>query len=130
MKLYKNGELNINIGKTKCLIFFTLFCRSTTPLPPHNVEVTHPIKEISQKPKEGSTSTETSTETTVTMPVREVKRLSKFRQTTEDDVINIKKPIKHRIVSSFKKAEKLTTTNILDTTIVPTTSFRERGNFE
>ena len=99
-------------------------------MPPHNVEVTSTIKEFSQRPREGFTSTETSTQTTATTPLREVTRLSKSRQKSEDEVINIKLPTKHRLKSSFKKAEKLTTTRVRDTTILPTTSLRKKGNLE
>ena len=100
-------------------------------MPPHYVEeTTSTVKQFSQKPQEGLPSTETSTQTTVTIPLRDVTRLSKFRQRTDDEVINTKSPTKHRFISSFKKAEKLTTAKVLDTTILPTTSFHKKGNLE
>jgi hypothetical protein len=100
-------------------------------LPPIEDEVTLSVKEFSKKPEDEITLTETSTQTTVTIPFREPRILSKFRQKAGDDDlhINIKSTtIKHRTLSPFKKSDRLTTARIRESTIAPTSSFRNRGN--
>ena len=100
-------------------------------MPPIEEEVTLSIKEFSNTQEDEIASTETSTQTTVTIPFREPRILSKFRQKSGDDdlTINTKSTtIRQRTLSPFKKSDRLTTARIRESTIAPTSSFRNRGN--
>ena len=108
------------------MIYIFLY-RSTTPLPPIDEEKVD-TKVSSKSPEEDSTSAEASTQSTITTPFREPRVLSKFRQKQpEIEVINTKPTIKHRTTSSFKKPERLTTSRLRESTVLPTSSFRNRG---
>ena len=110
------------------LMIYIFLYRSTTPLPPIDEETVN-TKVSSKSPEEDSTSAEASTQSTITTPFREPRVLSKFRQKQpEIESINTKPTIKHRTTSSFKKPERLTTTRLRESTILPTSSFRNRGN--
>ena len=107
--------------------------RSTTPLPPIEQVVTSTEREFTNAPQDKIPSTEASTESTVTIPFREPRVLSKFRQKSVDDdqQINIKPTIvKHRTLTPFKQPDKLTTTRVRESTVSPTLAFRSRGNKE
>ena len=86
-------------------------------------------KEPSRDKEIDTTTAEASTKSTITTPFREPRVLSKFRQKQPDiEGINPKPTIKQRTTSTFKKAERLTTTRIRESTVLPTSSFRNRGN--
>ena len=97
-------------------------------MPPSKEELLTNVKLLSTKPKEDFTPEETSTQSTSTTPFREPRILSKFRQKTENDQINIKPSIKQRTISPIKKSVRLTTTRVREITVLPTSTFRTRGN--
>ena len=100
--------------------------RSTTPLPPVEEEKNSPNEPLTATER-SSTLAEASTQSTITTPFREPRVLSKFRQKEPQiEVINTKPTIKHR-TTSFKKPERLTTTRLRESTVLPTSSFRNRG---
>ena len=102
--------------------------RSTTPLPSTDTEGTT-LRESSETPKEEATTTrETSTRSTLTTPFREPRVLSKLRLEPKIEKIRIKPTAKVRTVLASKNVGRLTTTRSRETTILPTSSFRTRGN--
>ena len=109
--------------------FETCNFRSTTPLPSTDTEGTT-RRESSETPKEEATTTrETSTRSTLTTPFREPRVvLSKLRLEPKIEKIRIKPTAKVRTVLASKNVGRLTTTRSRETTILPTSSFRTRGN--
>ena len=108
--------------------FETCNFRSTTPLPSTDTEGTT-LRESSETPKEEATTTrETSTRSTLTTPFREPRVLSKLRLEPKIEKIRIKPTAKVRTVLASKNVGRLTTTRSRETTILPTSSFRTRGN--
>lgn len=102
--------------------------RSTTPLPPTDTEETT-LRESSETPKEEATTPrETSTRSTLTTPFREPRVLSKVRLEPKIEKIRDKPTAKVRTVLASKNVGRLTTTRSRETTILPTSSFRTRGN--
>ena len=97
-------------------------------MPPTDTEETTP-RESSETPKEEATTPrDTSTRSTLTTPFREPRVLSKIRLEPKIEKIRDKPTAKVRTVLASKNVGRLTTTRSRETTILPTSSFRTRGN--